>query len=484
MRSPILGGFSKSFSTNLSDNEITNLYLELVDTKDGKAPGALYLTPGLDFFVTAGSGPIRGLHRVASTVYIVSGSNVYALIPGGTPSLLGSIGTSVGQVSIIDNGTQINIFDGSQGYLIASGVLSTLSLPFTNPTIGTEMDGFGLVLEEGTNKIWQSNQGDLSTWNALNFGVADQKPDNCVALFAIHDELFVIKEKTTEVWDNAGLSGFAFQEVTGVHIESGCVAPFSVAKCGETLVWLSRTTLGSGIVVEAQGYNVKPVSTQALTNELDTYMSITDAVAYSYQQAGHVFYVISFPSADKTWAYDVTASSLAGVPIWHRRAQFLNGEWHQHQAICFSQLDSSLPVPVTGPGLLGDYQSGNIYTYDLNGLTDNGVHRKWLRRWRALDKPNDKTTRFSSLRIDMETGAAGTSNVTSPNIMLRWSDDGGHTWSDYRIIPVGLLGNTAAYAKTNRLGSTRRFGRLDRIFEVSSADPFKVAIVGADIEVS
>ena len=130
--------------------------------------------------------------------------------------------------------------------------------------------------------------------------------------------------------------------------------------------------------------------------------------------------------------------------------------------------------------VVGDYQSGNLYSLDMDTYTDNGTQRKWLRSWRALPKPTDTPIKFSSLRIDMQTGAAP--DGTTPRCMLRWSDDGGATWSDYRIAPAGAPGQTALRVKFNRLGSTRRGSGLDRIFELSSTDPFKVALMGAELE--
>ncbi len=66
--------------------------------------------------------------------------------------------------------------------------------------------------------------------------------------------------------------------------------------------------------------------------------------------------------------------------------------------------------------------------------------------------------------------------------MLRWSDDGGATWSDIRIQAVGKLGETTHVVKFNRLGSTRRNNGLDRIFELSSSSVFPARIIGADLE--
>jgi probable HAF family extracellular repeat protein len=148
-----------------------------------------------------------------------------------------------------------------------------------------------------------------------------------------------------------------------------------------------------------------------------------------------------------------------------------------------SQTVTTEQVNSTGQGVLGDYASGNLYAFNPKTKLDNGVQRRWLRRWRALPGGNPSAKTFAALWVDMQTGA-GVPEGTNPHVMLRWSDDGGHTWSDQRIESVGLLGVTAATVKFNRLGTTRRFAASDRIFELSSADQFMVAILDAGVDVT
>lgn len=139
-------------------------------------------------------------------------------------------------------------------------------------------------------------------------------------------------------------------------------------------------------------------------------------------------------------------------------------------------------APSPGQGVLGDYLTGNLYAFNEATYTDNGTPRKWLRRWRALPAGQFSAVKFNWLAIDMETGVVP--DGTNPQVVLRWSDDGGHTWSDPRIVAAGQKGQTAFTIKFNRLGMTRRFSGSDRIFELSSSDPFKVAILDADVEVA
>ena len=81
----------------------------------------------------------------------------------------------------------------------------------------------------------------------------------------------------------------------------------------------------------------------------------------------------------------------------------------------------------------------------------------------------------------MQTGI-GVPDGTNPQAVLRHSDDGGHTWSPERYAGVGKTGETTRRVKFNRMGSTRRNNGLDRIFELSSTDPFPVALLGAELE--
>ena len=140
----------------------------------------------------------------------------------------------------------------------------------------------------------------------------------------------------------------------------------------------------------------------------------------------------------------------------------------------------SAATTVPFAAVLGDYLTGNIYAFNPDTLTDNGARRKWVRRWRALPGETNSAITFSYLAVDMETGIQVPPG-TNPQLVLRWSDDGGKTWAGNRIIPVGVTGATAFVVKFNRLGSTTRFGGSTRIFELSSADPFKVSIIGAEV---
>lgn len=475
---PLLGAFSVSRSRDISDCRSVNLYPEFVENKlAGKTPGALYMTPGLDLKTTIGAGPIRGLGTLmnadgSSALYAVSNNTLVKMDTSFNQTAVGTGGNTTGPVSFVSNATQIAYFDGTNGFSWDNTTFATISLPFVNPGVATEQDGFVLVNQKFTNKVWQSNLSDLTTWNALNFTSLDARPENGKAVFELKRNVYCFKDTTTEIYSNQGLPGFAFQRDQGAFIEQGLAAPFSAAKGGDTLFWLSQNASGQGMVFSTSTLAPTRISTHALEFHFGQFSTISDAIGFSYQAEGHVFYQLTFPTAGETWVYDQTSSNLSGQPQWHQRAAFSNGVFSRHQSNCYAFFN--------GQHIVGDFASGKIYALNMDTLTDAGAQRKWLRTWRALEKPVYRPFRFDNLFVDMTTGIA-TPPSANPLVTLRWSDDGGYNWSPEQYGAQGSLGQTPKRVFFTRLGSTKADQGLDRIFELSSSDQFQVALMAAEI---
>lgn len=363
------------------------------------------------------------------------------------------------------------VFGGAQAFM-------QIALPFapsgTQTISATYQDGFGLINEPGTQNIWQSIVDDLSVWPPLNNAQADAESDTINAVVQIHRLIYVFKQIGTEVWNDAGVAGFAFQPIPSVMIESGTIAWASVTKVGETLIYLSQNTNGIGIVRQLEGFTSKRISTNAIETLLQKEVTLSDAFAYSYQQEGHQYYVLTLPTSDITLVYDQTESVATGIPIWYKWLAFSNGSFGRHWGNAFCFFNQTL--------VLGDFFSGNLYKIDLENFTDNGQTRKWIRSWRASQQASMMPRRFTSLQIDMQTGA-NVPDGTNPQVVLEWSDDGGHNYAQQRLIAAGPPGATAMRVRATRLGSTRRNSGLDRIFRLSSTDPFPVCLIGAELDV-
>jgi hypothetical protein len=290
-------------------------------------------------------------------------------------------------------------------------------------------------------------------------------------LIVDHREAWLFGTDSVEVWYDAGLADFPLARIQGAFNEIGCVATFSIAKLDNGLFWLGTDARGQGIVYRANGYTGTRVSTHAVEYAIAQYGNLADAIAYTYQQEGHAFYVLTFPTGNATWVYDVATGA------WHERAGWDNGAFMRHRSNCQCNFGGNI--------IVGDYENGNIYRFNLDVFADNGGIQKWLRSWRALPTgQNDlKRTAHHSLQLDCQSGVGLNSGQGSdPQVVLRWSDDGGHTWSNEHWSPMGKIGQYFHRVFWRRLGMTMKL--RDRVYEVSGTDPVKIAIVGAELILS
>ena len=560
MKSPILGSSYVIRSVNAADNRCVNLYAEVIP-EGGKEPAYLQRCPGMTLKATVGTGPIRGIYSLGDYLYVVSGSEFYRLTTAYVATKIGDV-TGTGPVSMADNGTQIFIACNPDSYIYNISTLAFAQITdpdFPGAVNVGYLDGYFVFNEPNSQRVWVTALLDGLSIDPLDFASAEGSPDGLVSLIIDHREAWLFGTNSVEVWYNSGDADFPLTRIQGAYNEIGCIAPYSVAKMDNSVFWLGADARGQGIVYRAQGYQGVRVSTHAVEFAIQGYSNLADAVGYTYQQDGHTFYVLNFTDADTTWVYD------AATGAWHERAGFVKGDFTRHRGNCHARFNG---VPI-----IGDYQNGKLYAFDLDVYADNGQVQKWLRRWRALPTGanNLKRTAHHTLQIDLETGVglpgysiydeslvlllaengdfliteqggssiAGppwevlsstntsyvvTSTVLSssgisytvvdtvsasngigylptggtggdyiqvdqvatvgvdPQLMLRWSDDGGHTWVGERNASMGKIGQYGHRTIFRRLGMTTKL--RDRVYEISGTDPVKVAIMGAELELS
>ena len=478
MQTPILGASYVARSINAADNRLVNLFPEAT-ADGGKTAGFFNRAPGLKFQQTIGTGPIRALwaHQTnGSDFYVVSGTQFYKVTGlTATPTLLGTV-TGTGPVSIADNGTQMFLACNPDGFIYneVTNVFAQITDPdFTGAVTVGYLDGYFVYNEPNSQKVWVTELLDGTSINPLDFASAEGSPDGLVAVNIDHREAWLFGTDSIEVWYDAGQADFPLTRIQGAFNEIGCVAAFSIAKLDNALFWLGTDARGQGIVYRANGYTGVRVSTHAIEYAIAQYGNLSDAVAYTYQQEGHAFYVLTFPTGNATWVYDVSTQA------WHERAGWdtPTGQFTRHRSNCQCNFG--------GNTIVGDYQNGNIYTLDLDVYADNGDIQKWLRSWRALPTGanNLKRTAQHSLQLDCESGTGlNTGQGSDPEIMLRWSDDGGHTWSNEHLSKMGKIGEYYRRVFWRRLGMTVKL--RDRVYEISQTDPVKAVIMGAELVIS
>lgn len=434
--------------------------------------------------IVVGGGPIvTGSIANAGTTYTNGAYNAVALTGGSGTGATANItvsGTIISAVTIVSGGTgylntdTLSVDAASVGgtgsgfvYTVDSinGTVSSVTI-VNGGTSYREGDILGVSGGGGSGFAYTVLTIGGSAFDALDIAAKVGYSDQMVATLVVNRQIWLFGEVTTEVWYNSGAADFTFQRIDGVFIEHGCAAPASVAKQDSSLYWLSQDKQGSFMVMRNAGYQAVRISTHAIENEISSYTVINDAIGYTYLQEGHVFYVLTFPTANRTWVYDIATE------LWHERGWFNeNGNQFRHRSNCHTYyMDRNL---------VGDFQNGKIYHFDLDSGLDNGDPIPRIRSFPHL--MNDgKRVRYLNFIADMQVGELqdiGTED--QPIVSLRWSDTRGASWGNYIQQSMGAPGEYLKSLQFRRLGMAR-----DRVFELSWSTPIKTALNGAFIEMS
>lgn len=483
-------------SKNVDCQRCVNLYLEKIDSGRGKDGEQAFLrsTPGLKKLINVGTGPIRCLYTDSiGRIFSVSGNQLFNLTySGGTWSstLIGEDGLSGGAAKTFDtssgrikaagmsflgdgtdssslfvDGTSMQLFLDNGGG--SSNFGSLVEFGYTSVDTATSIDwidGYFLVNQAGTNVFFASDLQSFN-FNALEFSSAEGSPDRLLTVIASYRNLCLFGERSVEIFADTGNANFPFERIQGGFIEIGTIAQYSVAKADDgTVMWLGRSERGVGIVYAANGFTPQRISTYAIERSISTYANPAGASAFTYQSNGHAFYVLNFDEA--TWVYDLMTGT------WHERAYTNNGTLERHRADFYTY------APVQGLHLVGDYETNAIYQFDDETYSDDGAPITRLRSSPHVTS-NQARVFCSKFQLDIEAGVGldGAGQGTDPAVMLDFSNDGGHTWSNETWKKIGKIGAYANRVMWMRLGSFR-----DRVFRVKITDPVKVTVLGANIE--
>jgi len=290
------------------------------------------------------------------------------------------------EVSLTAGGTAVN----TSGVQAGIHTFHTLGNGFPNgaKTI-SYIDGRFVVCQPNTQNFYVSDVLAGGTWDALNVQTADSNPDMIVGQITLHNELIVFCEQSGETFYDSGTYPAPFvRNVSGIF-EVGCIAPYSIAKIDNSVMWLGKSNTGQGVIYRLNGYTPVRLSTYAIEYAIQTMTTISDAMAFTYQQEGHHFYVITFPTGNRTFAFDVNTG------LWHERAGWNGATLSRWAAQEYTYFD--------GKHLICDYASGNIYSLDLGTYTDGVNAKKWIRSWRA-PASDMKRVIHNKLTLEAEVG--------------------------------------------------------------------------------
>jgi len=429
-------------------SRLVNCFAERTDG-DQREQFAILPTPGLTVWITVGSGPWRGDIVMGGTLYVVSGQELYSVTTAGVSTLLGTI-TGTGPVRMAANYTQVAIaVSNGDGYVWDGSILiRPLSWQVSDVAY---LDGYIVWSVRDAQQIFISALDDATTYDAADITSVEGTPDNIVGLLADHRELIIHKTDSSEIYYNSGALDFPLERQGNAFIERGCFDRDSIVKEDSTDIFMGDDR----IIYRLAGYEPQRISNHAVEDDLRT---ASYARAWKYTLGGHKFYILELD--ETTWGLDLATG------LWHERKSYLLDHWRAFGGIVFN-----------GKLLFGDRANGNLYTVNPEVHTENGsaiqydiypptieAEREWLTMWRY--------------EVLMETGV-GNSSVANPQVILRYSDDNGHTWSNEMQRSLGAVGAYGTQAVWGPLGRFRA-----RCMHIRVTDAVKRLVVAHFADVS
>lgn len=464
---PFFGVGLASSVPNVSAQKRVNVYLEF-RREDDKTRIVALGTPGLDLLINSGGYVSRGNYVLGDYLYFVAGTNLYRMDYQGTISAsLGTLLTQTGRVAFSDNGIELIVVDGTYGYILTLATLvfaRITDVDFPGADTVTFLDGRFFVNDPGTGAFYGSAAYNGASWSATDFATAESSPDQLMSVSQDRGGLVLWGTNNAEFWQNIGGSGFPYAATGGANAEYGLAARFSLAQWENGQIGLLRNKLGQLQVGTLNGFTINRVSDDDWETEVNDYATTSDAIGSSYRIGGHPFYLLNFPTADRSWLYDGATQQWTVVNSWglnrHRVEQ---------------------AIPFAGMVVGSDFENGKFYTYDLETYDENGdpLVREIISR-HQIKAPTYEIHPINMLQLDFERGVGiPTGQGSDPQVMLQVSKDGGHTWGNERWTSIGAIGNYKARARFPKLGIAFNG---DWTFRTRFSDPAKFALLGAAIQ--
>lgn len=433
--------------------------------QDAAFPTTHYCTPGTVLQVASDKYGWRGLYFATNgNLYGVCGQTVYYIDPAMLLHELGTIASVGSQCYMVDNGNDVILVDGSSaGYAIH--LLDNTFAPIDQDSFygGSTVqygDGFFVLNRPDTTQFYIS-LAFQDVFDATDFAGKTGFPDTLVTLMVTKLYIYLFGKLTTEVWFNQGGTLFPYARMPGTFIQHGIAAVNSAAQMDGAVYWLSQSKEGACLVAKTENYEANRISTHAIENEFQKYPRIDDAIGYTMQMEGHFWYVLTFPTADKTWVYDLATEQ------WHEWLWLdSEGQFHRHRGNCFAF--------AYGKPLVGDWENGNLYQLDLEAMTDNGSPISRIRSFPHIVDDGNRVAHREFI-ADFQVGE-GVENGEVP-VYLRWSDTKGASWGNRIKESFGLEGDYLKSIQYQRLGMAR-----DRVYELSWSAPVKTALNGAFLQ--
>lgn len=425
---------------------LINCFAEQVG-EEGKSPWHVYSVDGLQGYaeLESANGGVRAAINVDGVLYVVAGTRAYKITTNQVVTLIGSMNISeTAPVFMERNRRSVPdiaiVCDGLMYYIRADVLTQVTDVDLLAPTSLSFVDGYFVI---GTvNNTWQIGAiDDASAWDALDFTRADSNPDAVVTVSATQGQAVIFGERSTEFWRNTGNADFAFERVTSADV--GCIAAGSVQQMEQSIAFVAQDRTVRTFV----GYDARRISTHAVERDIERLSDRSQIKSATWVKDGHTFYSVTAPGF-WTWDYDTVTG------LWHQRKSYGQADWRCSTVTLFD-----------GKLIAGDTTLGRLYEMSAS-FSDEAGDPLVMEIITPPVHAFPYRMRHNALFVDMEQGVGtgqGDAQDIDPVLMLSWSEDGGATFGNERMIPIGQQGRTTTRVRAWRLGIAPEDGRVYKL---------------------
>jgi hypothetical protein len=356
-----------------------------------------------------------------------------------------------------------NDWDSSDAYSLNS--FAEITDPdFTERGAGNVefLENFLLFREPNSDRIFGAEIGSSTVFDSLDYVNVDSNPDFVLGTITDQRSLVAFGKKTTEFYENTGISGFPFQRNINGTVEVGLAGKNLYARCFDVVYFVADDLT----VRRLDGNQPVRVSTHYIEQKLHADFTVASGEAWSYFEEGHFFFGLTFPEG--TIVYDA-----------------VTGEWHERESYGLKYWRFRYMQDFAGAQLAGDYDSNEIVEIDNQTYAEavsspKATSTVQRMQWTYQPVYADGIRAFHDrLEVRFEAGVGLTTGQGSdPKIMMEFSDDGGRTWKQLPTRTLGKKGEYRDRAVWHNIGSSRQ-----RVYRGTISDPVKVYIGNTVIEV-
>lgn len=426
---PLVYGAEKREIGRFPEMVLRNCTVDPAPTQQ-ETPLAVLARPGTADFQAMPGQPLRGCARKAglfgsdaliladATLVRVASNGLQTAFTGAIPGR-DRVKIDIGRDA--DDNDVARIATGDALYIATGGTVALEPFPEIGGAGAQDIlfhRGFWIGIEAGTDKAYFQVPGE-TTWNALDFASAEYQPDWLVGLDSLRDQIWMVGGTSAEVFSLTGTDP-AIAPYGGLAFDKGCRARDSIVSVSSLLFWVDER---SGVQMTNGGEPIQ-VASAGIVGEIRKARD-QDIRAWGFGIDNRTYYILSLGFA--TWVYEAGTKSWA---TWDSTGQsFFKGHLGCEYAGQVLALDAD-------PG------SAQVWQIDPEAKTDAGDPIEC--ELSAYLEVNEGSVAISNIElIGLAGDAPRTGQGSAPLMAMRYSKDGGKTWSNEKWASMHTTGKYA-----------------------------------------